>query len=69
MCRAQMPRTTQATRTYLVLAKPNVIINEPGSGGWGLQEVTLPVERVATTTPRPYGTLDAPSEMLPLVPG
>ena len=44
-------------RQYLVLAKPNVIMNDiRDSEGWRLQKVTLPVGRVHTTTPRPLGT-------------
>jgi hypothetical protein len=56
-------------RNYLVLAKPNVIMNDLRLRGLALQEMTLPVERARTTTPRPLGTLDAPCGMPPLVPG
>jgi hypothetical protein len=55
-------------RNYLVLAKPNVIMNDIRLRGLGLQEATLPVEGVLATTPRPLETLDAPSRMRPLVP-
>jgi hypothetical protein len=52
-----------------VLAKPSVIMNDIHSEDWPWQEVTLPVGRALTTTPRPLGTLDAPSAMRPPVPG
>ena len=56
-------------RSYLVLAKPNVIMNDIRLRGLWLPEVKLPVARALTTTPRPYGTLNAPSGMRPLMPG
>jgi hypothetical protein len=43
-------------RNYLVLAKPNVIMNDIRRRGWRLQEVALPVARAPTITPRPLGT-------------
>ena len=45
-------------RNYLVLAKPNVIINDirSDSEGWEWREVMLPVGGALTTTPRPLGT-------------
>jgi hypothetical protein len=54
-------------RGYLVLAKPNVIMND--IRGWPLPEVTLPVARVRITTPRPLETLNARSGMRPPMPG
>jgi hypothetical protein len=56
-------------RTYLVLAKPNVIMNDIRLRGLGFQAVTLPVARAPTTTPRPLGTSNGPSRTRPLVPG
>ncbi len=56
-------------RTYLVVAKPNVIMNDIRLRGLGLQAVTLPVARAPTTTPRPLGTSNGPSRTRPLVPG
>jgi hypothetical protein len=56
-------------RNYLVLAKPNVIMNDIRLRGWELQEVMVLVGRTRTTMPRPFGTLDAPSECGPPVPG
>jgi Homeodomain-like domain len=56
-------------RGYLVLAKPNVIINDIRLRGLGSPEATLPVGRAPTTTHRPLGTSGAPSRMRPLVPG
>ena len=56
-------------RNYLVVAKPNVIMTTADSEGWRLRAVTLPVGRVQTTMPRPYGTSGAPSGTPPLVPG
>jgi hypothetical protein len=50
---------------YLVLTKPKVIMNDIRLRGWPWQEVTLPVGRVPTTTPRPLGTSDAPYRMRP----
>jgi len=57
-------------RTYLVLAKPNVIMNEIRLlRGLGWQEMRVPVGRGArTTTPRRFGTLNAPSETRVLAP-
>jgi hypothetical protein len=43
-------------RQYLVLAKPNVIMNDIRLRGWRLPAVTLPVGGVLTTTPRQLGT-------------
>ena len=56
---------------YLVLAKPNVIMNDTRLRGLGLagREVTLLVGEVRTTTPRPLETLGDHSGMPPLVPG
>jgi hypothetical protein len=44
---------TCGDRSYLVLAKPNVIMNNIRlSEDWRLQELALPVARALTTTPR-----------------
>jgi hypothetical protein len=43
-------------RTYLVLAKPNVIMNDTHLRGWRLLELPPPAARVSTTTPRPPAT-------------
>jgi hypothetical protein len=51
-----MPTTMQAIANYLVLAKPNVIMNDIRLRGMRLQEVTLPVGRARTTTRRPPAT-------------
>ena len=51
-----MPTIMQAIANYLVLAKPNVIMNDIRLRGMRLQEVTLPVGRAHTTTPRPPAT-------------
>ena len=56
-------------RTYLVLGKPNVIMNASESEGWRSQEVTLRVGRVLTTKLRPLATSNAPSGMRLLVLG
>ena len=40
-------------RNYLVLAKPNVIMNASDSEGWRLPAVRSPVGRAPTTTPGP----------------
>jgi hypothetical protein len=56
-------------RNYLVLAKPNVIMNDIRLRGLGVLELTLPVEGVLTATPRPLGTLSAPCGVPPLVRG
>jgi hypothetical protein len=56
-------------RTYLVLAKPNVIMNDIRLQGSRLQEVRSPVGKGPTTMPRPLATSNAPSAMRPLGPG
>lgn len=45
-------------RTYLVLARPNVIMNEVRLRGLAVAELRLPVGRAPITTPRPLATLD-----------
>jgi hypothetical protein len=61
--------TDAGDRNYLVLAKPNVIMNDIRLQGWRSLAATLPVGRVLTTTRRPLGTLDGPFGMRPLAPG
>jgi hypothetical protein len=61
--------TPEGDRNYLVLAKPNVIMNDIRIRGLAVPALTLRVGRAPTTTPRPLGTLDAPRGMQPLVPG
>ena len=56
-------------RNYLVLAKPNLIMNDIRLRGLAVGEVTLPGGRAPTITPRRLGTSDAPSGLRPLVPG
>src|SRR6185436_13709787 len=48
-------------RDYLVLAKPNVIMNDIRLRGWRWQAMRLPAGRAPTTTPRPFGTSGAHS--------
>jgi hypothetical protein len=55
-------------RSYLVLAKPNVVMNDSRLRSLRLPAVTLPVGRAPTTRPRPFGTLNGPSGMRLLVP-
>ena len=56
-------------RNYLVLTKPNLIMNDIRLRGLAVGEVTLPGGRARTITPRRLGTLDAPSGLRLLVPG
>jgi hypothetical protein len=56
-------------RKNLLLAKPNVIMNDIRLRGLAVEEVTPPVGQTPTTTPRPLGTSDAPSGTRPPVPG
>jgi hypothetical protein len=48
-------------RSYLVLAKPNVIMNDIRLRGLGVAGSAVAGRKSPTTTPRPLGTLDAPS--------
>ena len=56
-------------RNYLVLAKPNVIMNDIRFRGLAVAGNEAAVGRALTTTPRPSGTLDAPCITGPSVPG
>ena len=56
-------------RSYLVLVKPNVIMNDIRLRGLALAEVMLPAGGAPTITPRRLGTLSAPCGMRPLVLG
>jgi hypothetical protein len=56
-------------RDYLVLAKPNVIMNDIRLRGLAVAGSDAAGRRRApTTTPRPHATLNAPSGMRPLAP-
>jgi hypothetical protein len=52
-------------RTYLVLAKPNVIMNDIRVRGLAVAGNDAAGRKSPTTTPRPFETLDAPSGMRP----
>jgi hypothetical protein len=54
-------------RTYLVLAKPNVIMNDMRLRGLAVWEVRLPVGRAHTTMPTLLGNSNVRSGMRPLV--
>ena len=56
-------------RNYLVLAKPNVIMNDTDSEDWGRLAATPAAGTVCITTRRPPGALDGHSGMQPWVPG
>jgi hypothetical protein len=57
-------------RNYLVLAKPNVIVNDVGLRGLAVAGSDAAGRKGPTTTPqKPLGTLSAPSGTRPLVPG
>jgi hypothetical protein len=56
-------------RNYLVLAKPNVIMNDTDSEDWGWLAATPAAGTVCITTRIPRGTLDGHSGMQPWVPG
>jgi hypothetical protein len=56
-------------RTYLLLAKPNVIMNDIRLRGLEVAGSEAAGRKSPTTTSRRLGTLDAPSGMRPLVPG
>jgi hypothetical protein len=55
-------------RNYLVLAKPNVIMNDTRLRGLAVAGSDVPVGSAPTTTPRRSGTSNGPFEMQPLVP-
>jgi hypothetical protein len=49
-------------RTYLVLAKPNLIMKASDSEGWRLQDARLLDGRARTTTPRLLRIFGVPPE-------
>jgi hypothetical protein len=55
-------------RSYLVLAKPNVIMNDIRLRGLAVAGSDPAGCKSATTTPRPLATSNAPSGTRPLVP-
>jgi predicted DNA-binding transcriptional regulator AlpA len=56
-------------RSYLVLAKPNLIMNDTRLRGWLSREVRLLAGRIPTTTPKLLATSNSLYGMRPLVPG
>ena len=62
------PDDASGDRSYLVLAKPNVIMNGIRLRGLGVEAATPPVARPRTITRKPFGTLNDRSEMPQQVP-
>jgi hypothetical protein len=56
-------------RNYLVLARPNVIMNDTRLRGLAVAGSDAAGRKNPTTTSRPLATLDAPSGMRPWLPG
>jgi hypothetical protein len=63
------PDDASGDPSYLVLAKPNVIMNDIRLRGLGVAGSTPPVARHSAITRKPFGTLDGHPGMPQEVPG